>query len=249
MIYRGKTGAAYITFDDGPDSKNTDNILQVLAGYNVRATFFMVGEYMEKHPRVVEAVIEAGHTIGYHSFHHKSLRKTGLKELREDMKQARKLSERFGYSLKLYRPPFGELTVAAAITLLVHGWKIVMWSRDSRDSFDSFDQVVANLDPENIADGDIILMHDDFPSAAELLETVIGRMRSGRLRLEPLQSKQPERGNDRQKFINAIGPVISCIVFFFTNRGPQPANQYHDSDRPDVSIAYADWIIPVFTWL
>jgi len=186
MICRGKSGAAYITYDDGPDPENTDRILKVLASNNVRATFFMVGEYMEKYPRIVDAVIKAGHAIGYHSFRHKSLKKTGLIELREDMEQARKLSDRFGYSLKLYRPPFGDLTVAAVITLLIHGWKIVMWSRDSRDSFDSHDQVVANLDPANIADGEIILMHDDTPLAAELLETVIVRLRSDGLRLELL---------------------------------------------------------------
>ena len=182
LIRRGRPGAVYITYDDGPHPENTEQILKILAKHGERATFFMVGESMEQYPQIVESVIGAGHRMGYHSYRHTSLRQMGLRELRQDMRQAKKLSDRFGYPLKLYRPPYGELTVPSFIALLFAGWKVVMWSRDSRDSYDSVDQVVATLNPENISDGEIILLHDDFGPADELLEVVLSRMRSHGIR-------------------------------------------------------------------
>ena len=187
LIRKGKPGAVYITYDDGPHPENTRVILDVLAQHQARATFFMVGECMEEYPQIVDDVIRAGHGIGYHSYQHKSLKKTGLLELRRELAGAKKIAGRFGFSLRLYRPPYGELSILSLLVLLLSGWKVVMWSLDSRDSYDSLQQVIENLDPAVISDGEIILLHDDTAAAGEMLDTALGRLRTNGFRFGLLQ--------------------------------------------------------------
>ena len=173
FIRKGSPGSIYLTYDDGPHPENTENILNLLASYDARATFFMVGRQMEKYPDLVNAVIRSGHTIGYHSYRHDSLKKSSFGEIRDDLIYARDLSKKFGYAIKMYRPPFGDLSVVSFLWLLISGWKIVMWSIDSMDSFQSQEQVKANIKPENISDGEIILLHEDYEGAGDVIEAAL----------------------------------------------------------------------------
>ncbi len=181
IIRKAEPGAVYLTYDDGPHPENTTKILRELERYQAMATFFMVGKNMEAYPEIVEAVIRAGHTVGYHSYRHRSLRKCSLAEVRQDMAMAKQLSARFNYPIKLYRPPFGHLTPLTFLWLLSHGMKIVMWSLDCRDSFDSIDEVKASILPERLEDGEIILLHDDYANAGELIESSLKQYRQHQL--------------------------------------------------------------------
>lgn len=173
LIRKGGPGGIYLTFDDGPHPENTEKILRALASYEAKATFFMVGHLMEEFPELVNAVIEEGHSIGYHSYRHKSLKKNSFKEVREDLAYARRLTEKFKYPIKLYRPPFGDLSIVSFLWLLLKGWKIVMWSVDCKDSFETKEQVKANITPDQIADGEIILFHEDYKDAGDVIEATL----------------------------------------------------------------------------
>ena len=173
FIRKGDRGSVYLTYDDGPHPKNTEKILNLLASYDAKATFFMVGYQMEKYPELVNAVIGSGHSIGYHSYRHDSLIKYSLGDIREDLAHARVLSKKFNYAIKMYRPPFGDLSVVSFLWLMINGWKIVMWSIDSKDSFETKEQVKANITPEHISDGEIILLHEDYQDADDVIEATL----------------------------------------------------------------------------
>ncbi len=183
---KGAPGGVYITYDDGPDPQNTPALLEVLRKYDASATFFMVGCNMEEHPEIVRAVIAAGHRIGFHSYEHQSAKRTTLAHFRRDLSRARSLAEQFDYPLTLYRPPFGDLSPLSLVTLLVSGWKVVMWSRDCGDSHENLEQVKRNVSADSIEDGDILLFHDDYPEAVELLEAALHGFATAGLRCKHL---------------------------------------------------------------
>lgn len=186
IFRRAARGAVYLTFDDGPHPHNTAKILALLERYQARATFFMIGEQMVAHPEVVEAAIAGGHTIGYHSWGHKSLKKLNAAQVREDFERVRELSARFDYPIRLYRPPFGDLTPTGLLQAVARRWRIAMWSLDCRDSFDSLARVKENVAPERLRDGDILLFHDDYEHVEELMDATLSRYRSRGLRCRAL---------------------------------------------------------------
>ena len=178
--------SVYLTYDDGPHPDNTESILSILKESQVKATFFMLGYAMDKYPHLVEQVIEQGHTLGYHSYKHISLKKRSFTEVKEDLQQMERLSKRYNYPIKLYRPPFGDLTATSFLWFILKGKKIVMWSLDSRDSFDPFEQVKKNVAPQELSNGEIILFHDDYEQAAELLKITLNAYRQHGTNCNPL---------------------------------------------------------------
>ena len=187
LIRKGKPGAIYLTYDDGPHLENTPEILAALSAHNAKATFFMIGKNMESHPELVRSVLDQGHTIGYHSYKHDSLKKLSLREIEKDLSYARVLSKKFDYPIKLYRPPFGDLSFLSFIWLLLRGWKIIMWSRDCRDSFEGLEKVTENITAANISDSDIILLHDDYESAADLINNALSSYMKSNLACKRLE--------------------------------------------------------------
>lgn len=173
LIRVGDINKVYITFDDGPHPENTPKILDILDKNNAKATFFMLGSEMEKFPKIVEETISRGHSIGYHSYNHVSMKKSSIKEIIRDLNYAKKISESFKYNIRTYRPPYGDLSLTGLIWVIFNKWKIVMWSKDSRDSFDSSQQIIKNVSAENLSDGEILLFHDDYTTTVEVLDKIL----------------------------------------------------------------------------
>ncbi len=186
LIRTASENSIYLTYDDGPYRKNTLAILKVLEKYGFKATFFMLGKEMEKQPEVVKEVIRKGHMLGYHSYTHMSLKKRNFKSLKLDMQHMDRLSKLFNFPLKLYRPPYGDLTLISFIYLIFKRKKIVMWSLDSRDSFEELNMVLERLQPEKIKKGEIILLHDDYKHAEELLEKTARKLSTSVLKCDIL---------------------------------------------------------------
>lgn len=162
LIRKGNSDSLYITYDDGPHPVNTLKILEILDKYNVKATFFMVGKEMIKYPDIVNQVINQKHTIGYHSFNHKSMKKITFRAIVKDIYLSKLIMQRFDYKLSYYRPPFGDLTFFGLIWVLFNGFRIVMWSKDSCDSFESKAKVLSNVASNKLVGGDVLLFHDDY---------------------------------------------------------------------------------------
>lgn len=160
----------YLTFDDGPIPEVTPWVLEQLANYNAKATFFCVGENVQKHPSVFEAVKAAGHTVGNHTYNHLDGWTTdNIPYFHNTRHSARIIGS------ELFRPPYGKLKPKQAQFLQRH-YRIVMWDILSGD-FDpniSNEQCLQNV-IRNVAPGSIVVFHDSL-KAKEKLEYVLPRV-------------------------------------------------------------------------
>ncbi len=150
----------YITFDDGPIPEVTPFVLNALADYDAKATFFCIGDNVRKYPEIYQEVIKAGHSIGNHTFNHLNGWNT------DDEKYLENIGECAEYvKSDLFRPPYGKIKKSQIRKLKTRhpDIKVIMWDVLSGD----FDQ---NLSPENClenvlrttAPGSIIVFHDSL---------------------------------------------------------------------------------------
>ena len=161
----------YLTFDDGPTPEITDWVLNQLKAYNGKATFFCIGNNIEKHPEILKKVIAEGHSIGNHTFNHVKGWKTSNKIYFEEVENCEEsIQKRSADSPqpKLFRPPYGKIKPSQSKVLRKEGYKIIMWDVISVD-FDptiSPEKCLRNV-IENIDNGSIIVFHDSvkaFPN-------------------------------------------------------------------------------------
>ena len=123
-----------LTFDDGPNAKWTPRLLDILAEYEVRATFFLLGCYAKAEPELVRRIVEAGHLIGNHSWSHPNLSLTGKKRIHEELSRTSDLLEQIaGVGVKFFRPPFGARRPAALRIAHELGMIPVMWNAMTSD--------------------------------------------------------------------------------------------------------------------
>lgn len=152
----------FLTFDDGPTPEITEWTLTQLQKFNVKATFFCIGDNIRKYPEVFQKVLDDGHIIGNHTFNHLNGWETTTLEYVENAKlyeiEHRKLNTA---KCKLFRPPYGKIKPSQSKLLRKLGYKIIMWDVLSED----FD---ASISPEkclenvlkNVSSGSIIVFHD-----------------------------------------------------------------------------------------
>ena len=162
----------YLTFDDGPTPEITEWVLEQLKKYEAKATFFCIGNNIEKYPAIFEKVINEGHTIGNHTFNHvkgwETTNKTYLNEVHNCEEIIQKSSIE-NHQSKLFRPPYGKIKPSQSKALRKKGFKIIMWDVLSVD----FDK---NITPEkclnnvidNVENGSIIVFHDSVKAFQNL---------------------------------------------------------------------------------
>ena len=150
--------AVYITFDDGPHPTATPFVLEQLAKYDAKATFFCVGNNVTKFPGVYEQVLKAGHTTANHTYNHMNGRKTDTDTYLQNIEKAKE-----HIHSRLFRPPYGLIrgNQVRRLRRSDPNWKVIMWSVLSAD-FDRklapqkcLDNVLKNIKP-----GSIVLFHD-----------------------------------------------------------------------------------------
>lgn len=156
-----------ITFDDGPHRTFTPQVLDVLAEHSIRATFFVVGSYIEDHPQIFQRLLDEGHEFGVHGYVHNNI------ELPKQTQVTLEVMSRFGASTKLFRPPHGKLDVRTSMWMARHGFSTVLWSFDCRDSLRYEGKDGPRRELEQIGPGDIVLLHDDNPVCVEDLKLLI----------------------------------------------------------------------------
>ncbi len=153
----------YLTFDDGPIPEVTPKVLDILARYNVKATFFMVGDNIDKHPEVYEQVIKAGHTIGNHTYNH-------LKGYRYSLDEYMANVARFPKPTKLFRPPYGKATLAQRRALNRMGYSIIYWDILTRDYNPAVTPAsMLHKIQRQVRPGSIINFHDSIKSNERML--------------------------------------------------------------------------------
>ncbi|WP_412476748.1 polysaccharide deacetylase family protein [Flavobacterium sp. TBRC 19031] len=156
----------YLTFDDGPIPEITEWVINQLEQYNAKATFFCIGENIQKHPEIFRKIIDNDHSIGNHTFNHLKGWETSLTAYIENTEKCAETIANFTLqtlNAKLFRPPYGKIKPSQAKALRQSGYKIIMWDVISMD----FDK---NISPEkclenvlkNIESGSIIVFHDSI---------------------------------------------------------------------------------------
>ncbi|MBE1442213.1 polysaccharide deacetylase family protein [Paenibacillus sp. OAS669] len=182
-----------LTFDDAPDTRYTIQVLDILKQYNVKATFFVVGRLAEKHPSVVKRMHREGHVIGNHTYNHALLTKLTDEQFQNQIAKTQKVVKNaVGYTPRLIRPPYGEITESQLLWASNHHYKIVNWNVDSRDWKQlSQAEVTANV-LNHAGAGSIILQHSgggpnqNLSGTVAALPTIIESLQSKGYRLVTL---------------------------------------------------------------
>ncbi len=151
-----------LTFDDGPHPQGTPAVLELLRDPDLRATFFLVGEQVERRPRLAAEIAAAGHEVALHCHRHRCLLRLTPWQVRDDLRRAQAvIAEATGQRPRRYRPPYGIFNTAALALARAHGWEPLLWSSDGRDwqRRATADSIAARV-TRALRGGDVILLHD-----------------------------------------------------------------------------------------
>ncbi len=168
IVYKGQNEEKKIalTFDDGPHPTYTPQILDILKEYDIPATFFVIGENVDRHPDLVSRAVAEGHEIGNHTQTHP------LKQLTDEQMEAEisaceaTIAECIDCRPRLFRPPGGILSETVTALADMHRYRVILWSIDTRDwAHTPVEEITENV-LRHVDAGAIILMHDaiDAPS-------------------------------------------------------------------------------------
>ena len=154
-----KEKAVYLTFDDGPIPEITPWVLDLLDKYQIKATFFMVGDNVRKHPEEYRMVVERGHRVGNHTFNHIG----GFRHLSYNYLENTNKADELIKS-NLFRPPHGWMRWAQYM-VLKNRYKIVMWDLVTRDYSKRLNgRQVLRIVKKYVRNGSIITFHDSIKS-------------------------------------------------------------------------------------
>ena len=157
--------AVYLTFDDGPIPRVTPWVLDVLDRYGVKATFFMVGDNIRKHPDEFRMVVERGHRIGNHTFNHIRGLSYDINSYLENTDKACRMM----MNTNLFRPPHGYMSPKQYAELKKR-YKIIMWDLVTRDYNRKFngEQILQKV-KKYVRNGSIITFHDSLKSEENII--------------------------------------------------------------------------------
>jgi peptidoglycan/xylan/chitin deacetylase (PgdA/CDA1 family) len=153
--------AVALTYDDGPNPPYTNQLLDLLERNQIKATFFVIGKIIEKHPQTVQLILSKGHEVGNHSYSHKSLIFENPWFIRSEIEKTDKLLRQLGVKEEIhFRAPYGRKLLVLPYLLAKIDKKNILWTIDSKDYEASNPQVIETYVLEQIRPGSIILMHD-----------------------------------------------------------------------------------------
>ena len=159
----------YLTFDDGPIPELTEQILEILAKYHAKATFFCVGENVERYPDIYAKILEQGHATGNHTHRHLKGWTTNNAEYLDDVNEAAKHIDS-----SLFRPPYGLMSYRQAKTL-IRDYQVIMWSVLTKD----YDPSVSREEClesaiQGVRPGAVIVFHDNIKAREKVLYALPG---------------------------------------------------------------------------
>ena len=151
-----------LTFDDGPHREGSPAVLEQLRDAGAVASFFLVGEQVERMPGLAQEIAAAGHAIGIHGYRHTLLLRRTPGALRDDFARAADvIGNATGVAATLYRPPYGVFSFPALRLVKELGWTPFLWSRWGRDwERRSTPASIAARATRDLGGGDVVLLHD-----------------------------------------------------------------------------------------
>ena len=146
----------FLSFDDGPHPRITPMVLDMLASHGAKASFFCIGDRVKRFPGIYQRIVDEGHAIGNHTFHHLNGWKTNDADYLTNITEAALCIDS-----RLFRPPYGRIKGSQARAIVAKGFKTIMWTVLSGDYDVKLNPAqCANRVLDNIAPGCIYLFHD-----------------------------------------------------------------------------------------
>ena len=165
-----------LTFDAAWGNEDLPRILDILASHQIRATFFMTGDWIEAYPESVRALAAAGHDLGNHGDTHAHMTELTAAQMAQEIRRAHeKVQEQTGLSMDLFRPPYGDYNDTVIQTAADCGYYAIQWDVDSLDWKDyGADAIVKTVcEHPHLGNGSIILLHNGATYTAQALEALI----------------------------------------------------------------------------
>ena len=173
-----------LTFDDGPHLRDTPRVLNVLAKYDIQATFHLLGRYAEQHQHLIREIDGCGHQLALHGYRHVPFPVEVPSRLRADLEQTRRvISEACDIppdSIRDIRPPYGAFDKRTLAHLTEWGYRLVMWTSIPPHWMQPVSWSIRQV-MESIVPGAVIVLHDGHghgTRVAEILEAIIPRIQS-----------------------------------------------------------------------
>lgn len=160
---KGEEKTIYLTFDDGPIPEVTPSVLDILDKYKIKATFFCVGDNVEKYPNVYAEVLKRGHRVGNHTHNHLKGFEWSKKKYLENIEKAA------GYiESNLFRPPYGRIKHSQLIAVN-RKYKVILWDIITRDYNSALTPTyIMNRIKRLSRNGSIVVFHDSLKSQKNL---------------------------------------------------------------------------------
>ncbi|MBN1621090.1 MAG: polysaccharide deacetylase family protein [Endomicrobiales bacterium] len=167
-----------ITFDDGPHQKYTKELLAFLKKYNIKATFFVVGDQVIKYPQLARLISLYGHEIENHTTTHPNLTKLPEKNIKEELVMTRELIKNIAeQKSKYFRPPGGHYDNKVIEVAKDLGLRMVLWTVFPKDHGNTQADIISERILEQAHDGGVILLHSGSKQTLEALPKVIKELR------------------------------------------------------------------------
>lgn len=168
--------AIALTFDDGPHPEGTPAVLEILRDAGAHATFFLVGEQVQRNPALAREIVTAGHAVALHGHRHRNLLRLTPAEVADDLAHGHDaIADATGVAPRLHRAPYGVYS-AAALTVARRRWQPLLWSRWGRDWRKHITpEQIAALVTRELRGGDVLLLHDadDYSAPGSWRRTVL----------------------------------------------------------------------------
>lgn len=178
-----------ITFDSAWGDEDTGEILTTLKDHEVRATFFMVGDWIRKYPDLVKRISDEGHDVANHSNKHPHVNQLNKKAIIEDLMEAHaEIKKITGKDCFLYRPPYGEYNDTVIEAATECRYHTIQWDVDSIDwkGYDAPTIVKKVLEHKHLGDGSIILLHNGAKHTAEALPRILSGLKEKGYEIVPI---------------------------------------------------------------
>lgn len=167
-----------LTFDAAWGNDDTGTLIDILAQYGAKATFFVVAEWVDKYPESVKQLSDAGHQVQNHSTNHPHMTKLSAEQMLQQLETCNeKIAAITGVTPSLFRAPYGDYNNLVVETVEGYGMKTIQWDVDSRDWKAEFtvDRIVKGV-LDNVQPGSIVLFHNDAENTPEALPIILEQL-------------------------------------------------------------------------
>lgn len=150
-----------LTFDDGPDKRYTEKLLDVLKENDIKAMFFVVAKNAEKEPEIIKRMLRENHIVGLHSLEHKNAWLYSYNYVKKDFMESVNIMKNLGVDINYYRPPWGHTNIFSNLFVKKYNLKMTLWDVMAEDwSKDSTVEIIINKLMSRTKEKSIICLHD-----------------------------------------------------------------------------------------